>query len=79
MKKYNWEPLKESIKEPLRLLALAIVPFAIAYFAELPQQWAVAAVVALRFIDKWLHEIAIAQPVKKQNEGLLGVKGLVGF
>jgi len=77
--KFNKDAFIEAIKEPLRLLALAVVPFAIAYFAELPQQWAVAAVVALRFVDKWLHEIAIAQPAKKQNEGLLGVKGLVGF
>jgi hypothetical protein len=77
--KFNKDALIEAIKEPLRLLALAIVPFIIAYFAELPQQWAIAAVVVLRFIDKWLHEIAVAQPVKKQNEGLLGVKGLVGF
>jgi len=77
--KFNKDAFIEAIKEPLRLLALAIVPFVITYFAELPQQWAVGAVVVLRFIDKWLHEIAIAQPVKKQNEGLLGVKGLVGF
>ena len=79
MKKYNWEPLKESIKEPLRLLVLAIIPFGIAYFTEIPQQWAIIAVVVLRFIDKWLHENEVAQPVKKQNEGLLGVKGLTGF
>lgn len=77
--KFNKDAFLEAIKEPLRLLALAVVPFAIAYFVELPQQWAVVAVVVLRFVDKWLHEIAVAQPVKKQNEGLLGVKGLTGF
>lgn len=73
------EALFESIKEPLRLLVLAIIPFAIAYFTELDYQWAIGATIVLRFIDKWLHEIAIAQPAKTQNEGLLGVKGLTGF
>ena len=75
----NKQALIEAIKEPLRLLVLAVIPFVITYFAELPQQWAVAAVVVLKFIDKWLHEIEIAKPVRKQKEGVLGVKGLTGF
>ncbi len=75
----NKQALIEAIKEPLRLLVLAVIPFVITYFAELPQQWAVAAVVVLKFVDKWLHEIEIAKPIKKQNEGVLGVKGLTGF
>jgi hypothetical protein len=74
-KKILWEALKE----PLRLLVLAVIPFAIAYFTILPYEWAIAITVLLRFIDKWLHELEKAQPVKKQNEGLLGLKGLVGF
>lgn len=73
------QALFEAIKEPLRLLVLAVIPFAIAYFTELGYEWAIAITVVLRFVDKWLHEIAIEQPVKKQNDGLLGVKGLTGF
>lgn len=69
----------EAIKEPLRLLLLAVIPFAIIYFAALPYQWAIALTVVLRFIDKWLHEIEIAKPAKQQNEGILGVRGLTGF
>lgn len=75
----NREALWEAAKEPLRLLVLAVLPFAIAYFASLDYQWAVVATVVLRFVDKWLHEIEIAKPVKQQNDGLLGVRGLTGF
>jgi len=63
--------LVEAIKEPLRLLVLAILPFAIAYFATLPYQWAVVATVVLRFVDKWVHEI---EKVRKSE-----VKGLLPF
>jgi len=69
--------LFEAVKEPLRLLVLALIPFAITYFASLPYGWAVAATIVLRFLDKWLHEIAKVGVVK--NEGILGIKGLTGF
>ena len=59
--KYDWKPLIESIKEPLRLLALAVIPFAIAYFTEVSYEWAGVALVILRFIDKYLHESKIAE------------------
>jgi hypothetical protein len=77
--KFNKEALIEAIKEPLRLLVLAVIPFGIAYFTEINAQWALIAVVVLRFVDKWLHEIQAAKPEKKQEEGLLGLKGLTGF
>lgn len=69
----------EAIKEPLRLLVLAIIPFAVAWFAALPYQWAVLATVILKFIDKYLHEVAKEVPAKKQKEGLFGLRGLTGF
>jgi len=75
----NKEVIWEAIKEPLRLLVLAIVPLLVTYFAALPYQWAILATVVLRFIDKWLHEYEKAQPVKKQIKGILGLKGLTGF
>jgi hypothetical protein len=54
----NWEALKEAIKEPLRWLFLAILPFGIAYVAKLDYSWAGIVVVVLRMIDKYLHETA---------------------
>lgn len=76
---FDKKALIEALKEPLRLLVLAILPFATAYFAVLPYQWAAVATVALRFIDKWLHEVEAAKPVRAQNDGLFGIKGLTGF
>jgi len=75
----NKEVLWESLKEPLRLVVLAVIPLLITYFTELGTEWALAAILVLRFIDKWLHEIAMAEPVKGRNEGLGGVTGLTGF
>jgi hypothetical protein len=71
--------LFEAVKEPLRLLALALIPFAIAYFAGLSYEWAGAITVVLRFVDSWLHELAKAEPKKEQNTGILGLRGLTGF
>jgi hypothetical protein len=73
------EAIWEAIKEPLRLLVLAIIPFALAYFSVLPYQWAITLTLILRAIDKYLHEVAKEVPAKQQNEGLLGIKGLTGF
>jgi hypothetical protein len=54
--------LWEAIKEPLRLLVLAIIPFGIAYFAEQNYEWAVLGTVVLRFIDKFLWELGQSRP-----------------
>jgi hypothetical protein len=75
----NKQALWESLKEPLRLLVLAVIPFAIAYLTEFNYQWAIAITVLLRWLDKYLHELALEQATKKRNEGILGVKGLTGF
>lgn len=56
-KKVVWE----SIKEPLRLLVLAIIPLAIAYFTEIGYEWAGILIIILRFIDKYLHESGTAE------------------
>ena len=65
--------LWEALKEPLRLVVLAIIPFGIVYAQGLDYQYALYAVIVLRFIDKWLHEIGKAQ----KKEAL--VKGLTRF
>ena len=74
-KKAIWE----AVKEPLRLLVLAVIPFAIAYLSEWTYEWAVVATVFLRFVDKLLHEVSKEKPQEERNDGYLGIKGLTGF
>jgi hypothetical protein len=73
MKKFNWTPVWEAIKEPLRILVLATIPFAISYFTETNYEWAVFATLLLRFLDKYLHEVG----KKEKDESL--EKGLTRF
>ena len=75
----NKEALFEALKEPARLLVLAVLPFIIAYFVSLPYQWAVVVTLILRALDSYLHNVAKEEPAKTRNEGLLGVRGLTGF
>lgn len=63
----------EAVKEPLRLLALAIIPFLLVYFGQINAEWAVALTVVLRFVDKLLHEIG----KETNNESL--AKGITRF
>ena len=65
--------LWEAVKEPLRLLVIAVIPLALTWLAELPFEWAGAAILVLRFVDSLLHELGKA----KENESL--AKGLVRF
>lgn len=51
----KWKALWEATKEPLRWLALAVIPFAIAYFLEGGYEWAGIVVVVLRIADGYLH------------------------
>lgn len=69
----NKKAIWEAVKEPLRLLVLAVIPFAVAYFVSLPYQWAVVVVMVLRFVDKYLHEVG-----KDKKDASL-VKGLTRF
>lgn len=71
--------LWEAVKEPLRLLVLALIPFAVAYLTSLPYEWAVFATVALRALDKYLHVMAKEKSAESQNTGYLGLKGLTNF
>jgi hypothetical protein len=64
--KIDWNLIWDSAKEPLRLLVLAIIPFAIAYFSSLSYEWAAVILLVLRFIDKVLHEYGKAE----ENESL---------
>lgn len=67
------EILWEAIKEPLRLMVLAIIPLLLSYFANLPYEWAGVLIVLLRLIDSILHEVGKA----KKDETL--ITGLTRF
>jgi len=68
----NKTAIWKAIKEPLRLLVLAIIPFVIAYFGPMSYGWAVILTVVLKFIDKLLHNIG------KEN-GDARITGLTRF
>jgi hypothetical protein len=67
----------EALKEPMRLLVLAVVSLAITYLSDLDAQWAVAGTFALRFVDSTLHEMGKERSTKTQESPL--VKGLTRF
>ena len=73
MTKKQKEALWNAVKEPLRLLVLAVLPFAIAYFSNLGYEWAVLVVLVLRGLDKLLHEYG------KASKNDILVKGLTRF
>jgi hypothetical protein len=75
----DWKALWESVKEPLRVLLLAVISYFIVVIAQLPYKWAVIATVVLRIIDGYLHEVAVKEPASTRNEGIGGVTGLTGF
>ena len=62
--------LWESIKDPLRLLVLGVIPFAIAYFTELPFEWAGFVTLILKGLDRWLHNVGKATKDEKLILGL---------
>lgn len=69
----NKEIVWNAVKEPTRLLVLSILPLLITYFTELGVEWAAAAIVLLRFVDKLLHEYG------KETKNQVLTKGLTQF
>lgn len=65
--------LWEAVKEPLRLLVLAVVPVLVTLAADLPKEYAAMAILVLRFVDSYLHNLG------KINGNENQVKGLVRF
>lgn len=65
----DWNKLLEAIKEPLRVLVLAIIPVVLSYLEVINTEWALVIVAILRVVDKYLH---LSAP-----EGKAG--GLTGF
>jgi len=75
--KFDWDIFIDAVKEPLRLLVLAIIPFALTYFDAISAEWAIGIVFFLRFIDKYLHYLGVEQSTKKTESPL--VTGLTRF
>jgi len=67
--------LWEAAKEPLRLLVLAVIPFALAYLNTISYQWATIALLVLRGVDRYLHEVGKREGAVNTNL----VKGLTRF
>jgi hypothetical protein len=71
------EALWEAVKEPLRLLVLAIIPVLLVYFQAINAEWAGVIIVILRLIDSVLHEVGKEQSTKTKESVL--VTGLTRF
>ena len=71
----NKSVLWEAIKEPLRLLVLAIIPAILAYTETISGQWAVILTLVLRGVDKFLHELGKTEGAINTNL----IKGLTRF
>ena len=75
--KISWNALWEDVKEPLRLLAMAVVSFGVTELATLPYEWIPVLVLMLRFTDKLLHQVGKENSTTKEKSSLTG--GLTRF
>jgi len=75
--KISWNALWEAVKEPLRLLAMAVVSFGVTELATLPYEWIPVLVLMLRFTDKLLHQVGKENSTAKEKSSLTG--GLTRF
>ncbi len=73
----NRDILWNAVKEPLRLLVLAVVPLAVAYLTGVGTEWALALIVVLRFVDKLMHEVGKDRATPEGDSVLL--KGITRF
>lgn len=74
MKKIKWITLFEACKEPLRLLFLGIISWAITYLVpQMSEAWAIPLTIVLRFADKLLYEYG------KQTKNDLLAGGITRF
>jgi len=71
--KVNKSALVEAVKEPLRLLVLAVIPFGIAWLGGLPYEGAIVVTVALKFLDKFFHQLG------KNTDRAGLIKGITRF
>jgi hypothetical protein len=69
--KFDWNILWVAVKEPLRLLVLAVIPTILAYVGAINSEWAIILVLVLRFIDKALHEYGKEEGKEEFISGLV--------
>ena len=69
-KQMNKNAIWEAVKEPLRLLVLAVIPIVLVYFQAINAEWATLIVVVLRFADKLLHEVGKENGSENLEKGL---------
>jgi len=62
--------LWKAAKDPLRLLVLSVLPFALAYSEVLPYKSAAIITVVLKGLDKFLHEVGKTTGRKELITGL---------
>jgi hypothetical protein len=71
------KPLLEALKEGLRVILLAVIPLLISSLQIQKFDWVsiavVACITALRFVDKYLHEVGV------QDKDARLIKGLTQF
>jgi len=67
------QALWKAIKEPLRLLVLAVIPVLLAYLGKISAEWAGILILVLKLIDQVLHEVG------KETEKESLVTGLTRF
>lgn len=67
------KPIKETLKELLRIVAVALIPASLAFLETIPAEWAITLAIALRALDKFLHEYG-----KATNSETL-IKGVTRF
>ena len=72
--KIKWEVLFESMKEPLRLIALAVVSWLLVEIVpQMDEKWIPIFTIILKWIDKFIHEY-------RKESGTEGTyKGITGF
>jgi hypothetical protein len=71
---YKWTSLLESLKEPARLLVLALIAWLLTVIVpQLDEKWVPVITLVLRFADKWVYEY------KKETKTEGSFKGVVGF
>lgn len=71
--KLNWEIIWEGVKEPLREIALAVIPSLLAVLGTIDAKWAAALYLLLRLADSLLHEFG------KEGENKNLITGLTRF
>ncbi len=70
IKKATLEAIKDGVLELLRLAVIAVIPTLIVWVADLPREYAVIAVMLLKALDEFLHELGKGNKDESLTKGL---------